>query len=243
MGPGGFTKMYVGRSLCFRNVHFCCGVFFADLGLINGLVHPLNFHHLSWEDARRGRSSRRRMHVLISQAKYRASDLDRRVGLSSSWKRRGWSAPCGQPCTGAQKCARPWNVPQMLSMHCPASARSARRKKWRNSTTGWKVPSCAVDDCPSFLQPEPFSCRSWKTWALVGLKASFFCLPQAGAQLQVFDGDAAEGNSTNLATAMCLPDAANWWKAISLPGQHRVCWIQSTPKKQIPMQTRSFPGS
>lgn len=47
-------------------------------------------------------------------------DLDRRVGLSSSWKRRGWSAPCGQPCTGAQKCARPWNVPQMLSMHCPA---------------------------------------------------------------------------------------------------------------------------
>ena len=34
--------------------------------------------------------------------------------------------------------------------------------------------------------------------------------PQAGAQLQLFDADAAD------TTTLCLPDAANWWKTIPL---------------------------
>ena len=200
------------RSLCFRNVHFC-GVFFADLGLINGLVHPLNFHHLSWEDARRGRSSRRR------------------VGLSSSWKRRGWSAPCGQPCTGAQKCARPWNVPQMLSMHC---LRSARRKKVTEQQH--RVKSTFV--------------RGW--WLSQFPAARAFLVPIlknlsiGWAQGFVFLFAASWGpvasvwyvwwwcgwkEMQQIQQQQCvLPDRANWWKAISLPGQHRVCWIQSTPK-------------
>lgn len=45
--------MYDGKKSLFPKRSFLWCFFFADLGLINGLVHPLNFHHLSWEDARR----------------------------------------------------------------------------------------------------------------------------------------------------------------------------------------------
>ena len=194
--------------------------------------NPLTFS--TWEDARRGRSSRRRMNVLWRSwpASGPFQFLETPRVECSLWPTLYW---CTDMCETVERATDAVDA-------LPGMARSARRKKWRNSTAGWKVPSCAVDDCPSFLQPEPFSCRSWKTWALVGLKASFFCLPQAGAQLQVFDGDAAEGNSTNLATAMCLPDAANWWKAISLPGQLFRCAGYSQPQKNK-SQTRSSPGT
>ena len=91
---------------------------------------------------------------------------------------------------------------------------------------------------PARLMTVPVSCSQSLSRAdleklehWLGSRLRFFCLPQAGAQLQVFDGDAAEGNSTNLATAMCLPDAANWWKAISLPGQLFRCAGYSQPQK------------
>ena len=182
MGPGGFTKMYeeqVFVSETFISVVF----FFADLGLINGLVHPLNFQHLSWEDARRGRSSRRRVGLSRNPGNAEGGVLPVANLVLVHRNVRDECSTCHRCCRSIVR----------LRQGVPGG------KKWRNSSTGWKVLSCAVDDCLSFLQPEPFSSRSWKTWALVGLKASFFCLPQAGAQLQVFDmfdGD-ADGRKCN----------------------------------------------